>query len=241
MNFKNYVLYYGVGKEEKLSDYELAIVESLGQTEQSIRSLKEHQTTVLAYVSFLEVHAMSYGYERLGAEDYLSWDGTLIENHSFQTKLVSLQSKRWQSILLDFLQDLIEQQRYDGIFIDTLADIEYFDLPEELRNSLLNGAAALLKMIRERYPNIIIIQNNGFEYLYRCTASYLDGICIENPRVISRSFVDKLCFLKKVYGLEVLLLTNRQPGARQVNQLLKVAKQYGFPIYHASTGYESLH
>lgn len=238
--FKNYVLFYGSGNEEKLSEYDLAIVEPMGQDNKTIQYLKDHNTTVLAYISFLEVHPMSNGYHLLQAEDYLTDQGQIIENHAYHTKLVSLHSERWQSILLNHIHQLVALQHYDGIFIDTLADIEYFDFPDEIRNSLINGVIPLMQRIKECFPKLIIVQNNGFEYIYRYTASYIDGICIENPIILTRSFMDMLRFLHEKHEIEVLLLTNHQSDAKCVKKLSKAAMKHGYLHYHASIGYEHL-
>jgi endo-alpha-1,4-polygalactosaminidase (GH114 family) len=236
-NIQDYVLYYGREQIERLSEYDLAIVEPLGQNEKSVEYLHKKGTSVIAYISFLEISAQSYGNKLLKPEDYLIDNGAVVENLEYGNKLLDLASDRWQGILLHHIGDLYMNHNYDGIFIDTLADIEYFQLSCEIKNSLINSLIKLLQKIKERFPRLLILQNNGIEFLYSYTSDYIDGICIENI-YLSHDNMEVLDYLKYSKALKIFILTNSQIDAEAMEYTKKMTNIKGYLYYHASNGYE---
>ena len=65
----NYALYYGTGKETELANFDLAIVEPLGQTRSSIQFMHEKETLVIAYISVIEIHPTNLLFGLLKDED----------------------------------------------------------------------------------------------------------------------------------------------------------------------------
>lgn len=246
-HIKNFAVYYGMGKENELSKYDLVIVEPLGQNENTINFLKQNNTIVIAYVSFLEVHKMCPGYDLLKKEDFLMKNENYVINQEYNTRLVDLSSKRWASILIHHIGNLHKNLMYDGIFIDTLGDIEYFSLSSETKALLINAALQILNEIKILFPNLIIVQNNGLKYIYLVTGNYIDGICLENPVLLKEKnklehTKDKLYDLKQS-GITVFLLSNEKSLINYdkkiiLNSLENMAVENNFLYYNSVYGYE---
>lgn len=244
-NIKNFSLYYGIGNSEELSKYDLTIVEPLGQNEISVKKIQAKGTLVIAYVSVVEIFEAFPNYKFLRDEDFLKIDNKRVSNEEFNTYLINLKSKRWISILMHHIGNLILNDNYDGIFLDTIADVEFPMFDEELQGSLICGAVELITKIRELYEDIIIIQNNGVSKLIESTFEIIDGVCWENPRLwdINNSnwieyITGKLSTLCKNEMKVLLLYEEKGFIAQEFNKIKfaeKIAKINNFLIYRTES------
>lgn len=178
---ESFAVYYGSGREDKLSRFDIAVVEPGGHDPEGIGKLKSAGTVVLAYVSAVEVNPSTPGRKLLREEDFVLRAGGPMRNESYGTKIVRLYSARWRSALVRHVEYLLQVCGYDGIFLDTLADLEFLPFSSEEYNKMLNAAIQLLTGIRSRFPQFLIVQNNGLESLYTVTSDYIDGVCWESP------------------------------------------------------------
>ncbi|MCB2292361.1 endo alpha-1,4 polygalactosaminidase [Clostridium algoriphilum] len=240
-NIKNFSLFYGIGNSEELSKYDLTIVEPLGQNEISVKEMQAKGTLVIAYVSVVEIIEAFPHYKFLREEDFLKIDNNRVMNKEFNTYLINLKSERWISILMHHIGNLILNSNYDGIFLDTMGDVEFSVFNEQQQESLICGAVDFITKIREQYEDIIIIQNNGFNKLIESTFNFIDGVCWENPRLwdINNSdwikyITGKLTNLSKEQ-MKVLLLYEENSFTSQefakINLAEKIAKINNFLIY----------
>lgn len=178
---RNYAVYYGSGKEERLSAYDIAIVEPAGHNSNGIQALKSKGTLTLAYVSVLETNPSLPLYPLLKEEDFIAYNGRPFLNEEYQNRIVKLYSQRWQSLLVHHVGQLLFHQGYDGIFLDTLADLEYMRFSAQDYERSVCAAVNLLRELRERFEPFVFVQNNGYQRVHQHTAAFLDGICCENP------------------------------------------------------------
>jgi hypothetical protein len=176
-----FAVYYGHGQAEILSTYDIAIVEPAGQTEQSLSELRNSGTLVFAYVSITEVPEYDQLKSLLRDADYLKVNGTIIMNEQYNTMIADLQSSNWIGLLLHRIGGFLRNLHYDGIFMDTISNVEWSILPNVVRMEQQAAALELVKRIRALHPHHLLIQNNGLEQLCNATAPYIDGICWENP------------------------------------------------------------
>lgn len=178
---RNFVIYYGHGKSDMMSVYDLAIVEPAGQTKPSIEELQKSRTLVFAYISITEVPEYDPLKSLLRKADYLTLNGKIVENETYHTQLVDLRSSNWIGLLLHRIGGYLRTSGYDGLFMDTISNVEWPALPAGVRAEQQAAALELVKRIRKLHPNHLIIQNNGLETLCVETAPYIDGLCWENP------------------------------------------------------------
>lgn len=239
-NITNYALYYGTGKTEVMSVYDAAIVEPRGQNKEGIKAMQQSGTLAIAYISVMEISETDSDYLLLKDEDFLKINGCPLINENYNTHLVDLRSRRWVSILMHNIGNLILNYNYDGVFLDTIGDIEHFAIPDLLQNQLCMEAVKVIGKIRELYGDIVIIQNNGLNYLLDYSWKLIDGVCWENPRFPdknaaewTKTVIDKL----SIAGKEIIVMLLYEKSIFQGERFAsvkfgkKVAMEKGFLIF----------
>lgn len=244
---RNYVLYYGHGREEELSSYDLAVVEPSGHDTDSIQRLKDNGTLVLAYISVMEIQIWSQEFGLLKDNDFLEVNGQKLMNCDYGTYIMDLTSDRWRSLLLHKAGQLLVLFGYDGLFLDTIGDVEMPAIPAHIQTIQMSAAVDLLGILRKIFPDSLIIQNNGLEKLCLHTADLIDGICWENPPFAKKesitwaeSIVMRLETLKTSRSLSILLLTevNSDTATIKNSELCsRISSEKGFLFYCAPEGY----
>lgn len=238
----NFVLYYGHGRAEELSHYDIAIVEPAGQSTEDIKRMQDSNTMVLAYISVMEIAEHAADFKLLEEKDFLHTNNTILCNRLYGTYFIDLRSNRWQRILLQKINNLFSAG-YDGLFIDTIGDIEDPMILSTTKDELIMAAINFLRKIRDSYSDHILIQNNGLEKLCLYTASILDGICWENPpvdRKDNKNWVkeinNRLQELQKDLNIKVFILFEEDMRI-DISKEEKQAKERGFLFYQAVKGY----
>lgn len=243
---QNYCLYYGYGKVDELSTFDLAIVEPKGLSIEEFKLLNSSNTVVITYFSLIEVHPYESIFQELTEEDFILVEGKPLINEAFGTYLVNLQSKKWIEYLLDKARRHCEVLESDGLFLDTIGDIELSTIPSSLKVNQLNAAVNFLYILKLLYPTHLIIQNNGLEKVCLQTAPYIDGICWENPPFsLSESeewveiIVKRLSQLKETYQTKIFLLLEEtiEKEHRSYVKAKKFAREQGFLLYNAPSNY----
>lgn len=243
---KNYALYYGFGREQDLAQFDLAIVEPLGQSQAAIKCMQEKGTLVCAYLSVMELSFAADEMQLLTEEDLLKGPGGPLKNEQYGNWLVDLRSKKWQRMLGQKAENLFTAG-YDGLFLDTLADVEYVPVSADCRTELIFAAAALMGDLKKDYPGHLLIQNNGMERLCLMTAKLIDALCWENPPLErpesaawSKEVIKRLKRLRDEEKLSILLLMQQQQEAKVSKRRWKAceaAQRYGFLFYEAPPEY----
>lgn len=242
---KNFVIYYGHGMDEKLSKYDVAIIESRGHSTEGLKVIKASKCLAIGYISVVEINPSDNRFKYLKEEDFVKCDGKVEINSIYSNYLVDIRSKRWQDILMHECGRLIEGLGYDGIFFDTIGNVENPNIVKEYGNTLINETVLFLERVRERYPQHILIQNNAIEKLIYYSAGIIDGICWENPPMTqknSRLWMDEIMFrLNKVVEsdkLKVLVvLESENPDD---NRKLQVFSDLGYLTYITTQNYLNL-
>lgn len=245
---KNYVLYYGYGQVEKLSCFDVIIVEPKGFTVPQFRELKTARKVLFTYLSLFEFHPTDPVFQQLDEEDFLYMDGRPFVNEVFGTYMVNLQSRKWMEHLLGKVKYQLEFLGADGLFLDTIGDIESHAIPLSVKRVQLDAIVNFLHVIKMLYPTHLLIQNNGLEMVCMQTAPYIDGICWENPPLSlpeSKEWTDlivqRLTLLKNKFQLKVfLLLEETTEKERKSYSLAKgLAQEKDFLLYNAPANYVS--
>lgn len=241
---ENFVVYYGYGNSEVLSKYDLIIVEPKAQSDESLAILKSNGAVLIAYMSFIEI--IPDQKERLNLDDsILLWENHApMQDSNFGNYLADLSSQVWQNYLLKEVSDLIEISGYDGIFIDTITNIEEQKILNRYGYAFHEVYLSLLQKIKEKYPKSILIQNNGLNSIFDYSGTLLDGICWENPPIGNfQSFLWVKLIEKKIK------LRNKQSNGQKIMVLLleeehlsnsrikRHAKKNGWLYYKAHKNY----
>ncbi|WP_078409081.1 hypothetical protein [Priestia abyssalis] len=243
---KTFALYYGYGKADQLSFFDIAIIEPKGMRPEEIQSIQNRKTLVFSYLSLIEVHPSEPIFASLKKEDFLSVNGRKIRNDSFGTYLMNLRSKRWMDYLLTEARYRLHSMGTDGLFLDTVGDLELAELPSALKADQMDALSNLFYTMDLLYPNHLFIQNNGIESLFLRTAPWIDGIVWENPPLTlqeSKEWVDfmltRLDRLVQEHSIRIFLLF--EASLEEKRKALPIAKKLGkeknYLVYLASENY----
>lgn len=247
---RSFVIYYGSGHANKLARYDIAVVEPTAFSSDEIEFLKENGTLVLAYVTVMELGPFHDMYSLLKDEDFLKIEGDRYHKKQFNTDVLDLKSKRWKGLLIHHVGRLLLQQGYDGLFLDTIGDVEDPLIPlVESRVQTLQ-AAEIVKTMRNTFANHLIVQNNGLERLCLETGPFIDGICWENPLFAHPGSADwcalvlkNIIGLKDEFGVRALFLheaneVKERPSSGITAQT--IADRHDFLYYEAPDYYLAL-
>jgi polysaccharide biosynthesis protein PelA len=139
----------------------------------------------------MEIAAFDPLFTYLHDSDFLrNEQGIPVKNDSYDTFMLDLCSTRWHGLLHHRIGRLLTKGRYDGVFLDTIGNVEMLEIPEALRARQFQAAIQLVEEIREYHADCVLIQNNGLNALCLETARHLDGICWENPAFHISSALD---------------------------------------------------
>jgi endo-alpha-1,4-polygalactosaminidase (GH114 family) len=246
LSAKNFALYYGYGKVKELSLFDVVIVDPNGLKLEEYELLRLNNTVVITYLSILEVHPTEPIFQELSFEDFLIVEGKPLKNEAFGTYLVSLRSKKWINHLLNNLNYHFNVIESDGVFLDTIGDIELHVLPSHMKKQQLNAAVNFLSVVKMLYPHHVFIQNNGLEIVAQVTAPLIDGICWENPPFTLeeshewvQNIIRQLTELNEQHRVKILLLLEEtiEKERNVYEQARRIAKKHDFLLYNASKKY----
>ncbi|MCS6867326.1 endo alpha-1,4 polygalactosaminidase, partial [Thermus sp.] len=161
-----YAVYYGRDPQElaKLVNFDLAIVQPW-IPEGSLSLLKGNGVKVLAYLSIGEAEP-ERDYGRPLPKEWL-----LGRNPNWGSYFVDANQRGWQEIMLRLAGQYL-RQGFDGLFLDTLDTADLYP-------QVAPGLVAIVRSLRERFPQAILVQNRGFRLLPE-TAERIDGVMYEN-------------------------------------------------------------
>lgn len=203
---KNNVLFcYGKMKPEEVKGYKYVIVESKHYFPSNIRVMKSQNEKVLAYISLGEVNAAAVHYEKLKKH-------TLGKNKIWNSYYLNLKSDKTQETLMGMIDELFDKG-YDGLFLDNFDNFTIHGPQKEQKEYIV----AFMKMIKEKYPKKVFIQNAGLELVPE-TAKYVDAVAIE-------SVATDYSFKTKKYALR-----DKTQYTNYINRINEINKTYNVPM-----------
>ncbi|WP_324735590.1 endo alpha-1,4 polygalactosaminidase [Thermococcus sp. SY098] len=238
--YASFAVYYGDVSPSnigELSKFNLLILSPL-VGENYIKELKAKNVTVVGYLSLATIG----GWEPW-AEDV---PDSIIIGHweTWNEKEVDFSSPQWMDIVLNEAVPYILSKGFDGVFLDNL---DYVDKYPEKREAMVK----LIKAIREKYPDIVIVANRGFS-ITKEIAPYVDYVLFEDfityydfndnkykiyqdgdlQWVLAQA--EMLKKLKvKVLALSYVDLDNEKEVEEFSKIVCKYADEYGFEVYMA--------
>lgn len=215
-NVKNYKIYYGEvndSEAEQLGNYDMAILEPHQVNKEHVSKIKETGTLTFGYISIMELQNWDKKFvSKVKESDYLLDNAEKIYIDKWDTYLMDITSTRYQQLLINEIEEEIIQKKFDGIFLDTVGDIDdFYHDNEEMSAHLRAGYHVLLQTITQKYPDMLLIQNWGFPTLKTISKDYVDGIMWED-------------FNKKQ-------LTNSQWGQKWVKYLQKLQQKENLAVF----------
>jgi polysaccharide biosynthesis protein PelA len=244
-SMESYKVYYSAPTKsilKKLTQYDVVIIEPTLYTKEQIQSIQSAGTKVLGYISVMETP--TWNLERVQAlqeSDYFIRNGMKVHYIKWDSYLMDITSNHYQTVLLSEIQKQVVEKGLDGVFYDTVGDIddEFLNSDKKTYNNQLQGLLQFVKQAKFNYPNLLMVQNWGMETI-KHTATYMDGYMWEGfnyQKVIKDSWSQA-----QIQSLQKLQLTNNLQ-VMTISTLTEVkskeyAKKFGFLHYHARTSYD---
>lgn len=238
----NYYLDEGnqaIGEEMKKVD--LVIIEPLLMQEKYITAAQDNGTLVYGYINAMEADKWNQAlYSQFAKNDfYTDDDGNKMYFEKWDSYLMDMASGHYQHILLEEIKAQITDKKLDGVFLDTVGNIDSY-LSGSEQQTQNEALTAFVKKIKKKDGNISIAQNWGFDTLAKYTAPYVDFIMWED---FSYSVVgedewalEKIKQLKQIrnrYHTQVVTIAFKDEEKSK-----QLAKKHGFKyLYHPEGSY----
>ena len=211
---KSFIVYYGSDRVEELSRVDLAILSPLIDKE-VIEELDRNNVITIGYISLTTIGHWE-PWSRNVSEDMI-----VARNPAWSEDIINVTDPRWQHIVLDEAIPYILDRGFRGVFLDNLDMVDQYPW---MRDSIIK----LVKMIRSRYPGIIMVVNRGFT-LIDSIAPYIDAVLFE-------AFATYYNFTSHQYlkwsGSDYIWMINTAEHLRELG------KRYGFIVL--ALGYTDL-
>ncbi|MCZ8514664.1 endo alpha-1,4 polygalactosaminidase [Paenibacillus filicis] len=182
---KNYTIYYGsptIDAMAKLKKTDLAVIEPQLYTKQQIEELKSAGTRTIAYISVMEAPAWNgWRSSRLQPDDYLLVHGRKVHLALWDAYVMDLRQISYRQLLLQEIKESAVDKGFDGVFLDTVGDIDEQISDASVRQSMQEAYGSWLRQVRERYVTLLLIQNRGFDSL-EAAAPFIQGFLWEDWR-----------------------------------------------------------
>lgn len=187
----SYTIYYGQPSAtaiRTLSSYEMVVLEPRLWSAEQLRTLKQSGVKVLGYLSILEQHESSELLRSAEDGDYLTVSGQRDFRTEWNSWSMNINSLHYRSLLIGDLERQIVQKGLDGVFLDTVGNVDDGIWPDSISDVQRDGVVSFLSELSVKYPNLSLMQNWGLGALKDRTAPYIDGILWEdfNPTVVTK-------------------------------------------------------
>ncbi|KIL42837.1 hypothetical protein KP77_34670 [Jeotgalibacillus alimentarius] len=177
-------IFYGNPDAEKLEELtrqDAAIIEPVAFTEDQVAHLKSKGVLTFGYVSLMQLENWNEELKQdLLPDDYWLQDGRQLYIEEWDTYIMNISNPHYRELLMRKISDEVAGKQMDGIFFDTVDDLDYYFREDQSAESELRaGYAQLLTDIESAYPNLLIIQNRGFESYKAVSRKRIDGMLWE--------------------------------------------------------------
>jgi len=177
-------VYYGSINEDiinQMNELDMVILESLQLNTDQIKKIRE-KTKIFGYLSVIEIANWDRELiSKINEGDYLSLNGQRVAEKDYDNDLGNIDQSHFRQVLLETIEQRIISKGLDGVFLDTVDWIDYYQsLDHETYWRLKLGYEQLLLSIKQKYPRLLVIQNRGFDTFKDTTHKYVDGLLWEN-------------------------------------------------------------
>lgn len=193
---------------QQVSGYEMVVIEPDFFSKPEMDALKATGTKIIAYTTLGEIDPNRWYFPMMEARGFIGI------NQNWGSSYVDLSDSVNRSIILDKVIPEIIVKGVDGIFLDTIDAVA----PYTERSNLEPYMVELIKEIRIRYPELIIIQNAGL-FLLDETNSFVDAVLVE-------SIASGYDFENQEYLIRDLAAFNSR-----LEMLQNVADEYDLPVF----------
>ncbi len=173
----SYYCFYGTGKVAELSHYDVAILHSPQFKKPDIAKLNELGVVTVGYITCGEDDKLRQG-DGKGPGGMASWyfdkdkDNVPDQNSIWKSWYANAADPLWRADRVKEAKRLVEEEGYQGIFLDTLDTFTAYPQSKD-------GMVQLVADLREALPGKTIVLNQGFDILEQ-VAPYADAMMLES-------------------------------------------------------------
>jgi len=156
-----------------IESFDMAILDP--DAHPSLTTLKG-KVFLIAYISLGEAENYRFYWDKIKDRSWVigenpNWEGNY---------LVDIREKEWQELILNEVIPRIIEDGFQGVMMDTLDTAETLESDDggDFKGSY-EAMVHLVKTIHEKYPDLMLISNNGFSILKEI-APYLSGMLVED-------------------------------------------------------------
>ena len=240
-SISNYLIYYGQDRAGDIARFDLAILSPL-LDEAILTYVRGAGTLLIGYLSLTTIG------------DWEPWAGdvrdewVIEEWEEWGELIINACEPGWHDLLLEKAIPYLLERGFQGLFLDNV------DMAEEFP-WMADALVQLVAEMRERWPDLFLVQNRGFCVLNR-TSSLIDALLFEDfgtfynftsgryeklsDEELSwlREQAEELVRLRATYGLTVLALAYADPSdpvmmEDYMSYVNSLAAGYGFIPYVA--------
>lgn len=226
-----------IGGDMKKLD--LVIVEPIEMQQKYIDNAQKNGTLVYGYINAMEADQWNTSlYRQLKEDDfYRNKQGEKMYFSEWDSYLMDMTSSHYQDILLAEIEKQIVQKGLDGVFLDTVGNINSY-LPEDEQKWQNEAMLSFIQQIKQRHPDLSVAQNWGFQTLMDYTAPYVDFIMWEDfsyhevgKDEWSLEMMQKLVHLRDKFGTQVMTI-----GFADELESRALAEKYNFKFFYSPAG-----
>ncbi|MYL37440.1 endo alpha-1,4 polygalactosaminidase [Halobacillus litoralis] len=244
-NVQSYKIYYDYPTDAILNQmqaYDAVMIEPVLYTKDQIETIQQSGTLVYGYINTMEADNWNTALiSQLEESDFFHRDGERVYYPEWDSYLTDITSDHYQQVLLAEIEKQITAKGLDGVFLDTVGNIDNEHCGSDVLDDQRAGMAVFLQEIRRQHPSLSLIQNWGFGTLSTTTYPYVDGIMWENfnystvsTNQWSQNRIEDLQQLQTETGLEVLTVSFTEK-----TKSTNYAASKNFKHYHESSHYNA--
>jgi len=157
----------------ELSQFDWVVFEPAHLTPADVRFISDQGAHPFAYLSVGELD----DHQAQLKPQLLDLAAGETRNTSWNSRVMDLTKSGWKKHLLDRAGEY-SRQGYNGLFLDTLDSFSL--LPEDQRQAQRDALQATLLELRQRYPELKLFLNRGFEVLPELPQGTVDAVAVES-------------------------------------------------------------
>ncbi|WP_052130182.1 endo alpha-1,4 polygalactosaminidase [Ureibacillus sinduriensis] len=182
---KDFSIYYGWPSKEKLKElrsYDLVVIAPHAYSKEQIDYLQADGTVVLGYISVMQLESWNLSFvSNVQESDYYLQDGQKVYIKQWDTYLMDIRKEHYRQLLVDHVNKDIVSKGMDGVFLDTVDDIDYYlHERDEEQDEFRTAYQSLLVEIKKQDSSLLLMQNRGFDTLKTGSEHLVDALLWES-------------------------------------------------------------
>lgn len=181
-------IYYGKPSGavlKKMAAYDVLVLEPSYYSAEQVRTIKKGGSKVFGYLSSTEVNqADRKMIDALNPDDYVYKNGKKVYFKEWGSYLIDISKPHTQEALRKRVREIADTKEFDGIFIDTVGNIEEQPAVSFAKEAMQDGYIDFLKKVKEEKPGVLLMQNRGFDTMRAGADRYVDAFLYEDFRAV---------------------------------------------------------